>query len=563
MFILFGFAFMVCATDIPYFGFYFSHISAVVLTWADDAGFILKMILGDVRLWWVIIAFIIVITVYFLISLRIFRKTLIQRDFPDSKNKIRYVFRNIGISFLAFIILFIGIRGRIETKSPLRIGTAFFCNYSFANQLGLSPVYYFFHSVLFSMKSESRSIQLMDNQKAIENTRQYLNIKSDPKFQSPIARQISPDKPQHKANVVLIIMESMSSAFLSRYGNQENLTPNLDRFAREGYSFDNIYTSGIHTFNGIYSLFTSFPCIRKQNPLKNMSMKKYSGITSVLRNHGYSTVFFTTHDDQFDNMGGFLKYNDFQRVVSLKDYPGQKSNGTWGVPDDFMFNFSIPIIDDLAGKGNPFFVSFATTSNHLPYLIPEYFKSEKKEIEKKAVQYADWSIGKFIQAVSTKNWFKNTLFVFIADHGMMIDPQYDIPLNYHRSPLIIYSPSLLSESRVINGFGGQMDVFPTIMGLLNLPYINNTLGIDLLKEKRPYIYFSSDDVYGVIDQQFFLIVHDGGSSRLYQYKDGNTTDYLPQNKLKAKEMRNYAESMFQVTQWIIDNRKYGEENPGL
>ena len=555
LYILYLLAFFVYAVDIPYFNHYFSHLSTAVLVWIDNADFILKMIFQDFKLWGGLIPFIMLAVVFYKIAKRIAHKTLIERCLSIYKGKAVYLVVNIGLSLVAMAILFIGVRGRVGEKSPIKVGTAFYCDYAFANQLGLNPVYTFFHSYINSLQPESQSIHLMDSQKAIENVQNYLHIPKDTQQPSPVARTIVADQPALNANVVLIIMESLSTALMKRYGNPDNLTPFLDRIAERGYCFDNIYTSGIHTFNGVYSLLFSYPAIRKQHPLKTVSMKKNSGMASTLRKNGYSTVYFTTHDDQFDNIGGFLRANDFEKIVSLDDYPGDKRRSTLGVPDDFMFEFSMPILDQLAKREKPFLAVLMTGSNHRPFIIPEYFKPRNKEEEKQIVEYSDWALRKFIRMSSQRSWFKRTLFVFIADHGLAMNAVYDMPLNLNHTPFIIFSPRLIKDGRRFTCFGGQIDVFPTIMGLLNYSYVNNTLGIDLLneKEKRPYIYFSADDKYGVLDDEFYLIVREDGSPGLYKYKTSDLRDYLSQYKEKAADMKTYAESMFQTTQWLNEH----------
>ncbi len=97
---------------------------------------------------------------------------------------------------------------------------------------------------------------------------------------------------------------------------------------------------------------------------------------------------------------------------------------------------------------------------------------------------------------------------------------------------------------------GQIDVFPTIMGILNFPYINEAFGIDMVKEQRPYIYFSEDDKYGVLDDDFYLIVREDRTSHLYKYKTLDPNDNLSQYPDQAKRMKEYAESMFQTEQWM-------------
>ena len=112
----------------------------------------------------------------------------------------------------------------------------------------------------------------------------------------------------------------------------KNLTPFLDSISHAGYYFENIYTAGIHTFNGVFSTLFSFPAIYRQNPMKESTMFRYNGIGNTLRKNGYSTTYFTTHDGQFDNIEGFLRANDFENIITLADYPSEKAKTTLGVP---------------------------------------------------------------------------------------------------------------------------------------------------------------------------------------------------------------------------------------
>jgi len=345
-------------------------------------------------------------------------------------------------------------------------------------------------------------------------------------------------------------MESMSAAKMSRYGNTDNLTPFLDSLANNALCFDNIYSAGIHTFNGIYATLFSYPAIFRQHPLKDVEMLRYNGISNVLKQHDYSSIYFTTHDGQFDNVEGFVIANDYDEVVSEANYPREEVKSTLGVPDDYFFEFAIPKLNDLNNKGKPFIAALMTSSDHGPYIIPKYFKPRNKDVKKQITEYADWSLRKFINLSSKEKWYDNTIFVFVADHGSRMNSIYEMPLNYHHSPLIIYSPN--NKAKKIDNFGGQIDVFPTIMGLLNLPYTNNTMGVDLLKHKRPYIYFCADDKYGVVDNDFFLIVR-GKSKSLFKYKDKDRTNYISDYSDIANRMDNYAKSNIQASQFIIGN----------
>lgn len=408
----------------------------------------------------------------------------------------------ISVSLIFLGLIFIGIRGRLNEKSPIRVGTAYFSDHAFLNQLGLNPVFTLMRSYFDSLDERNKTVALMDDNQAIQNVRKYLGI-SQPIGDYPIARRVVPDSTGEKRyNIVLVIMESMSAAKMERPGNTRNLTPFLDSISHAGYYFENIYTAGIHTFNGVFSTLFSFPAIYRQNPMKESTMFKYNGIGHTLKKNGYSTTYFTTHDGQFDNIEGFLKGNDFENIISRADYPSEKVKTTLCVPDDNMFEFSMRVIDGLSKENKPFFVAFMTASDHGPYYLPNYFKPKNKDIKDQMTEYADWSLRKFINLASAKEWFSNTIFIFVADHGAPINAVYDIPLDYHHTPLIFYAPGIIKEAQTFDCMDGQIDIFPTIMGILNQSYINNTLGIDLLSGSRPYIFINHEDKFGVIGQDY-------------------------------------------------------------
>jgi len=544
-FILFTLCFIISGADIPYFNHFYSRFSIDAFAWFDNPRFVLSMILQEPKYFLIAIPFFIVVIGFYKILKKVFSINLC----PEKKPKM--VFKII-FSFVFILIMLITIRGRVEHKSPIRIGTAYFSDNSFLNKLGLNPVFTLMRSYLDAQNKDNQTVKLINDKTAIKNVRQYLGI-TNLQFDSPIARSILSDSlSDNKQNVVLIIMESMSAGKMSRHGNLNNLTPFLDSLSHKSHYFENIYTSGKHTFNGIFSTLFSFPALYNQHPLKQI--KKYNGLSSSLLNHGYSTSYFTTHDSQFDNVEGFLRANDFQNVISQANYPASEVRSTLGVPDDYMFRYSIDELNALAKQDKPFFATFMTTSDHGPYYIPDYFTPKTSDIKQQIVEYADWSLQQFISLSKKTDWFNNTLFVFIADHGGPLKPKYDIALNYHHSPLIFYSPNTL-DNKTFSNIGGQIDVYPTIMGMLNLPFTNNTLGIDLKKETRPYIMINDDDKFGVLDTTHLLIVKKEEEPKFYNYQNNELTNSFEQNKVKAKEMETYGKSNLQVFQWMLLNNK--------
>lgn len=553
-------AFFICATDIPYFKYYFSRLTIAVLNWIDSPGFMVKMVFQEFKYFVFVIVFLVVAALFIYLVSRIKKRYLINLKFEKKSKRARFLTTNILMALFSFIILFIGVRGRLDEKSPIRVGTAFFSNYAFPNQLGLNPVFTFIRSYIDSRKPENKSLHLLDDDKALMNVKEYFNISGSEKFDSPVARRVTTTGEQKNANVVVVIMESMSAAKLTRYGNPGNLTTVLDSLAKISYCFDNIYSAGIHTRNGIYSTLFSYPALLRQHPMDKVIVPRFTGFSNTLASIGYQTIFFSTHDDQFDNMGGFLNSNAFQKMISKKDYPSEKVLSTLGVPDDYLFEFSIPMLNKFADNGKPFFAAFMTASDHGPYIIPDGipFKPHSQDIQQQIIEYADWSIGKFLQMASKQKWYENTIFVFVADHGAVIgNSVYDMPLTLNHTPLIIYSPKL-TQPETFKQFGGQIDIFPTVMGMLNCSYVNNTVGIDLLRETRPYIYFSNDEKIGCIGPEYFYIYRtENNSESLFRYNNQETGNYSSAQKETVDSMRRYAFSMMQASQWIIANNKAG------
>lgn len=540
---LFSLAFLVCAIDIPYFNHFFARLTVTVLEWVDSPAFVVKMIVQEPAYWLSIIPLVLIVYGF----IRVVKKYAYRPGWiPTKPTALHLVF-----SLLFLGLIFLGIRGRIEIKSPIRVGTAYFCNNAFLNQLGLNPNFTLIRSYLDSRKPENKRIQLLPDSVALAQVQAYLHVNASGQ-PLPFSRPVAGDSLlARKHNVVFVIMESMSAAKMQRHGNPERLTPFLDSLSNEGLYFENAYTAGIHTFNGIFSTLFSYPAIFRQHPMKEGSLQPYDGVFRTLKAHDYSTIYFTTHDGQFDNVEGFMKSNDCETVITKSDYPSDKVKTTLGVPDDYMFEYSIPVLNKLADKNKPFCAAFMTASDHGPYYIPEYFKPQTRQIKTQIVEYADFALRRFLTMAARQSWFKNTIFVFVADHGAPLDGLYDMSLDYNHSPLLFYAPEILKEPRVYAQMAGQIDAFPSVMGLLHLPYTNNTLGIDLFSESRPYIFFNGDDKYGVIDQDWFLIVRSDKSKSLYQYRKRDTHNFAAEKPEMVERMDDYAKAHLQAYQWVM------------
>lgn len=543
-------AFLISSADIPYFDYNFARISAVIFEWISDTGIILSMIMEEPTYLVYTLVFVVSYAFYFIASKLFLRENKAVQ--ASIKNKYVRLISNISLSLIVIFMIFLSMRGRLN--SPIRINHAFFCNHSFFNQLGLNPTF----TLLKSLK-QNASIKVLDDQVAVSNSQAFLGIEQAFIPSLPISRKIESDSGRTEANVVVVIMESMSADKLTQFGNSKKLTPFLDSLASASLNFKNIYSAGRHTCDGIFATLYSYPTVLRERPMSAVKLNHFSSLPEVFKANDYTTRYFTSHSETFDNVGVFLPQNNIDRLFSQKDYDSKLINNSFGIPDHVLFDYALKEMDALHQQQEQFFTTVMTISDHGPYVIPPNiaFEAHSEDIKDQIVEYADWSIAQFINKAKSKAWFENTIFVFVADHGMINQNSvYEVPLALHHIPLMIYAPNpdLITPKDIVD-FGNQTDVLPTLAGILDLEYTNNTFGVDLLKQQRPYAYFSSDDKLGCIDDQYYYIYRTNGEASLHQYRTQNPANMIKEFPEIAKSMKNYVVSMTQASKWMISNGK--------
>lgn len=552
-------AFAISAADIPYFAYFFKHINASIFNWFGYTGTTLGLMFGEFSY---IVAFVLFLCLSFLfvyLARQLRRRTCldIQRVSPE-----KFHWRNELLTLLASIVLIgvcmFGIRGRVG-YNPIKVSAAYYCNNTFLNQLGISPAFNLLRSSLEASKSENREIDLMDDQEAVARVRQELHIVDSLPEVSPIARRVeNPGEPTGQ-NVVLIFMESMSAELMGHFGNPWQLTPFLDTLATQSLCFNRFFSAGTHTNHAIHSTLYSYPALMKRNSMKGAVIPFFAGLPTILQDNGYSTLFFMTHESQYDNMNGYLRTNGFDRIFAQEDYPKEKVVNSFGVQDDFLYQYALPVLSQTAREGKPFFAALLSISNHPPYVIPKDFKARNNTDELRIVEFADHALKEFIDQARREEWFDNTIFVFVGDHGKLVGtPRSDMPLSFNHVPLLIYAPSTI-EPRQIDDLGGQTDIAPTLLGLLQIDYVNNGFGVDLLREKRPAVVFTSDDAVGCVNDSLFYI-----------YKPKENQEWLlahekaiEQSGDRADEgarqsLRDYSFSVLQTAQYLMSNSLTGK-----
>ena len=298
--------------------------------------------------------------------------------------------------------------------------------------------------------------------------------------------------PMTKKNVVVLIVESFGREYIGALnktlenGRYRGYTPCVDSLIAKSITFSHSYCNGRKSIDGMPSILSSIPMFVEPFFLTPASMNHVDGIASLLAGEGYQTAFF--HGAQRGSMG----FQAFARSTGFQDYYGREdydADERFGGDDDFDGMWAIwdePFLQYYATKMSemkePFMTAVFTASSHHPFAIPEKcqkrFPEENLEIHK-CIRYTDMAIGKFFETASREPWFKNTIFVLTSDHTNMSDhPEYQTDLGGFCSPIIVYEPG--REAEVLDKIAQQIDILPTVMGMLHYQKTYFGFGTDLL-----------------------------------------------------------------------------------
>lgn len=284
-------------------------------------------------------------------------------------------------------------------------------------------------------------------------------------------------------NVVMITVESLSAQFLGSFGNGQNLTPRLDELARDGLLFTRLYATGTRTVRGLEATSLGTPPIPGQSIVRRPGNENLATLGEILRPQGVQPFFFYGGYGYFDNMNAYFAGNAY-RVVDRTDIPKSAIGfeNVWGVGDEFLFDHVTQQLDQEHAKGSRFFAHVMTTSNHRPYTYPEgRIDIPSPGGRDGGVKYTDYSIGHFIDQARKKPWFKDTLFVIVADHCASAAGKTKLPVPGYHIPMIMYAPALLKPGRY-EQLVSQIDVPPTVLDVLGAPGAQGFFGTSVFRQ---------------------------------------------------------------------------------
>lgn len=549
-FVLYAVVFMVSAANTPYFEYFFKNINSSIFEWFGYAATTAGMVFQEKSYILHIITYFIFTAAYItiLIYLRRFFDKKIDGRRKDDMFIMPVAMRFVVAVCMSLLCMF-GIRGRTG-YNPIKISQAYYCDDPFLNQLGINPAFNLLTSALDDMRKENSELHLMSYPEAISSARMSLKIEGKVDSMHVLRCSVVTKGVPVKRNVVVILMESMSASLMKTFGQEQHLTPTLDSLYNHSLAFTNCYSAGIHTNHGMTASLYSFPALMFRNLMKGTVTPHRTGIPTVLKEYGYHNMFFMTHEAQYDNMKAFFTTNGYDEIFSQESYPKSEVVNSFGVSDHYLFNYALNTINQRAAKGKPFFATLLTISNHPPYVIPSYFKPKTKAPETQIVEYADWAIGDFLKKAQRENWYKNTIFVIMADHGKLVGKATtEAPESYNHIPLMIFGPGV--PSMRYDGLATQVDVMPTLLSILNMGYEYDGFGQDLLSSPRPMVFYSADNqVIARTDKMVYVYNPKMQKSFCYNInKDGSLVETKMSDAFKP--LQHYVFSMIQTAQYIL------------
>ncbi|WP_348822155.1 LTA synthase family protein [Flavobacterium aestuarii] len=381
-------------------------------------------------------------------------------------------------------------------------------------------------------------------------------------------RTIESDTAETPKNVVLITIESYSADFMKAYGNDKNITPFLDDLAQKSLLFTNLYAVGNRTVRGLEAVTLCFPPTAGESVVKRKDNKNKFSTGSIFKQKGYNVKYLYGGDAFFDNMEDFFTGNGYD-IVDKKTFAPEEITfaNIWGVCDEDMANKAIKTMNAEAKEGKPFFNHWMTVSNHRPFTYPNGkidIPGDSKSRDG-GVKYTDYALRKFFDMASKQPWFKNTVFVIVADHCASSAGKTELPADKYRIPAMIYSPGFIQPQKYTN-LMSQIDIMPTLFGLLNFNYQSKFYGQDVLKpDYKPRALIATYQDLGLIKDNILTILSPKQAVKQFQLTlkpDQKTAPefqiYYDQVPLKTErtDLVNETISYYQTASDILKKKNY-------
>lgn len=557
------FVFFFFAADMGSFSYNQTRLDAGAMNFVEDPGISVKMMWQTYPLFWMSLGLLVAVLLFRWMYFKSHWHIITRTDGQKIPHRRKYF-------IIASLILLFFIWGRFAVH-PLSSKACFSLKGSFSSYLALNPLQNFFSTLQLRQPVFSEELA----RKNFPVVADMLQLRDKDKFS--YKRIVSPGSNalESKPNVVLVLCESFSMYKSTMSGNPLNTTPFFDSLCKNGVFFERCFTPHFSTARGLFATITGIPDVQ----LFKFSTRNPEAIqqhTIIDNFEGYSKHYFLGGSADFNNFGGLLKNIDGLQMHTEGSFTAEPVN-VWGISDKDLFLEANKVFKK---ETKPFFAIVQTAYNHRPYMIPpadsdfvkktvpieELLKYGFESVDEyNSFRYSDYTFQQFMEAAIKEDYFHNTIFVFIGDHGVagnaaeMYPPVWtSARLTDEHVPFLIYAPYLLQpalRSEVVS----QIDVLPTIAGLIQQPYVNTTLGRNVLDTaKRNHFAFITNTAgtIGLVTDEFYFTKNLNYPQEQLYYMSYSPKNYTTaqldtiKNKLSIQTT-----ALFETARYMLMNNK--------
>lgn len=421
---------------------------------------------------------------------------------------------------------------------------------NYLNELSKNGLYNLFSAFRNNSIDYPSFYPTRDQDLAFKELSKYITLKGQDDIKPKLLeRHVEAKGKQKDYNVVLITIESLSSEFLTNLVNDKPITPVINDLIKKSLYFDHFYATGTRTIRGLEAITLSIPPMPGQSMVRRPNNGNLFSIATVLNKENYDLKFIYGGYGYFDNMNSFFSKNGF-KIWDRNSIPSEEVSfeNIWGISDEDLYLQVIKQADQSYKKEQKFFSLVMTTSNHRPYTYPEgKIDIPSKTSRHGGVKYTDYALGEFFKAAKDKPWFDNTIFVIVADHCAGSAGKTALPPEKYRIPLFIYAPKIITPG-VVSKIAGQIDIAPTILGLLNIEYDSRFFGNDILSKTYQNAFISTFQKLGYIEDKKLVVLSPGKIENTYNLLDNDKIEKTSSDSELIDRAINYYQSAYYLYQ---------------
>jgi phosphoglycerol transferase MdoB-like AlkP superfamily enzyme len=451
------------------------------------------------------------------------------------------------------LLLFIGIRSSFGHRAA-NLSSVMYSSNRTVNEISKNSLYAVGYAIYANKHFASKTIKLygkMSTDVALKRMAKVLQIEVDEmNVSSPFRRLEKTHFPStKKKNLVIFLQESLGYQFISK-----EITPEILKLKKEALWFDEAYSNGTRSVRGIAGISAGFLAVPGKGVVKrSKSQNDFFTFGELLKPRGYHTMFLYGGEAHFDNMRSWFLGNGIDEVVEQKDYSNPAYVATWGVSDEDLVNKANEKFSALYKQGKPFAAMMFSSSNHSPFDIPsgriEEVKKGKNCVEN-AVKYADYAIGKFFKDAKKLPYYKDTVFVVVADHNIRVYGDDVVPVNmFHIEAMI------LGEGVVPHTYTKQIsqpDILATALDYLGKDFSYPILGNSIFRdEKREMNLMQFNNSYALRIKEKVAVVRPQKEPQTFKYKNNHLIEIAHDKALEQDAL-----AFVIGVNYLYDKQKY-------